>query len=210
MTKIHFGWQKHMDIWTPTISQGRSLRSTFPRIPTHLKPWPYAYTVCMYAQPILCCHWQATSCENKCSLGGSPLPLTQMFSAEEVMGDDLLRALNTRLDKCNDIQMSRIILCLWGALSNWILIKYWVRETLYLIIKAAPLLPSSGEPAVCSTEWALWIREGCRECVYTEHKSMSRVLVNWCKVPVEGETCIQLSYLTLYLLLIYIKILYLV
>lgn len=124
--------------------------------------------------------------------------------------DDLLRALNTRLDKCNDIQMSRIILCLWGALSNWILIKYWVRETLYLIMKAAPLLPSSGEPAVCSTEWALWIREGCRECVYTEHKSMSRVLVNWCKVPVEGETCIQLSYLTLYLLLIYIKTLYLV
>lgn len=131
----------------------------------------------------------------------------ECFLQRKSWEDDLFRALNTRLDKCNDIQMSTIILCLWGVLSNWILIKYWVRETSYLIMKAAPLLPSSGEPAVCSTEWALWIRDGCRECLYTVHKSMSTVLVgvNWCKVPVEGETCIQMPCLTLYLLFIYGK-----
>lgn len=86
--------------------------------------------------------------------------------------------------------MSMIILCLWGALSNWILIKYWARETLYLIMKAAPRLPSSGEAAVCSTEWVLCIRRDGRECVVTVHGSVSTVLVgdNWCKVPAEGET----------------------
>lgn len=59
--------------------------------------------------------------------------------------NDAFRALSTRLDKCNDIQMSRIILCLWGAWSNWILIKYWAKETLYLIMQAVPLDFLSGE-----------------------------------------------------------------
>lgn len=36
-------------------------------------------------------------------------------------------------------------------------------------MQAAPLLPSSGEPVVCSTEWALWIREDYRECVCAVH-----------------------------------------
>lgn len=65
---------KNVDIWTPAISQGCSPRSVFPSLHTRLKPWPHTYTVCMYAQAILCCHWQAASCKNKRSLGASPLP----------------------------------------------------------------------------------------------------------------------------------------
>lgn len=110
----------------------------------------------MYAQPILCLSLASWKLWKQAPPAEVPHFLwRRCFPQRKSWEDDLFSALNTRLDKCNDIQMSTTILCLWGALSNWILIKYWEREMLYLIMKAAPLLLSSGEPAVCSTQCVL-------------------------------------------------------
>lgn len=87
---------------------------------------------------------RAQSCKNSLTLRDYTLPLTPISQRRKSWKSDVFRVLSSRLDKCNDIQMSRIILCLWGVWSNWILIKYWARETLYLIMQAVPLVCLSG------------------------------------------------------------------
>lgn len=101
-----------------------------------------------------------------------------MFLCRKSWKNDVFRALSTRLDKCNDIQMSRIILCLWGAWSNWILIKYWERETLYLIMQAVPLVFLSGElqSAQQNGLWELVAGSACLCCIQINSKYLHKQL----------------------------------
>lgn len=124
----------HLSITTLKFSPRCSLNLKFLRDKNMLKQIPSFVVI----------GTKAASCKNSLALRDYTLPLTRMFLRRKSWKNDVFRALSTRLDKCNDIQMSRIILCLWGAWSNWILIKYWVRET-YLIMQAVPLVFLSGE-----------------------------------------------------------------
>lgn len=167
MANIYSRWQKnvgHLDSLEDLCTHN------FPVVFSNASTYTYTYktlTIYIYSMYV-CMHNPSFVVTGKLQAVKTRAPSEVLhflwrgcFLRRKSWEDDLFRALNTRLDKCNDIQMSTIILCLRGALSNWILIKYWVSETLYLIMKAAPLLPFSGEPAVCSTEWALWIRRAC-------------------------------------------------
>lgn len=121
-------WSKMpINIWTLRLLPWLSCKINPPK-PTYLLKNPdHIYSLCMHNLSFVVTG-KLQAVKTSAPLEAPRFLWRGCFPRRKSWEDDLFRALNTRLDKCNDIQMSAVILCLWGASSNWILIKYWERE----------------------------------------------------------------------------------